>query len=114
MIKRYYLFFNSEKKIHQWEASAETVTPDLVEDFFDYFEDGGGGDKTLCNFYGSTEMMDVTFAAFRSAEDARDLVIDGKVNQSPKFTNFLLPPSKLELDARGPTYEMHFLSLRSL
>ena len=81
LIKSFYLFYNSEKKIHQWEASAETVTPDLVEDFFDYFEGGGGGDKTLCNFYGSTEMMDVTFAAFRSAEDASELVIDGKVSQ---------------------------------
>ena len=57
------------------------MTPDLVEDFFDYFEDGGGGDKTLCNFYGSTEMMDVTFAAFRSAEDASKLAVDGKVRQ---------------------------------
>merc|ERR1719264_2075083 len=65
------------KKIHQWEASAETVTPDLVKDFFHYFGDEGG--KTLCNFYGSTEMMDVTFAAFRSAEDANGLILDGKV-----------------------------------
>ena len=76
----------SEKKIHQWEASAETVTPELVEEFFDYFTRGdkeGGDDKTLCNFYGSTEMMDVTFAAFRSAEDAKELVIDGKVSRSP-------------------------------
>ena len=58
------------------------MTPDLVEDFFDYFEGGGGGsDKTLCNFYGSTEMMDVTFAAFCSAEDASELVLDGKVSR---------------------------------
>ena len=55
------------------------MTPDLVKDFFDYFGDEGG--KTLCNFYGSTEMMDVTFAAFRSAEDANGLVLDGKVSR---------------------------------
>ena len=60
------------------------MTPNLVRDFFDYFGDDGnegegGGGKTLCNFYGSTEMMDVTFAAFRSAEDANELTLDGKV-----------------------------------
>ena len=70
--------FLPPKKIHQWEASAETVTPDLVKDFFDYFGEEGG--QTLCNFYGSTEMMDVTFAAFRSADDASGLVLDGKVS----------------------------------
>ena len=53
------------------------MTPDLVKDFFDYF--GDGGHQTLCNFYGSTEMMDVTFATFRSAEDANRLALDGKV-----------------------------------
>ena len=62
------------------------MTPDLVEEFFDYFTNG---DKTLCNLYGSTEMMDVTFAAFRSAEDAKELVIDGKVSRSPKGFKYM-------------------------
>ena len=57
------------------------MTPDLVRDFFDYF--GDGGHQTLCNFYGSTEMMDATFATFHSAEDANCLTLDGKVRACP-------------------------------
>ncbi len=48
-----------------------------MTDFFDYFGDDNG--KTLCNFYGSTEMMDSTYCAFRSGDDASRLRLEGKV-----------------------------------
>ena len=63
--------WNLEKKvyyyiqIYQWECSAEAVTPELVRQFFKIFPTG----KTICNFYGSTEMSDVTYATFGSLED---------------------------------------------
>ena len=52
-------------QIYQWECSAEAVTPELVRQFFKIFPTG----KTICNFYGSTEMSDVTYASFGSLED---------------------------------------------
>ena len=52
-------------QIYQWECSAEAVTPELVRQFFKIFPTG----KTICNFYGSTEMSDVTYATFGSLED---------------------------------------------
>ena len=42
------------------------MTPELVRQFFELY---GHGTSTLCNFYGSTEMMDVTFASFSSVND---------------------------------------------
>ena len=39
------------------------MTFDLLRDFFSYFD---GGQHTICNFYASTEMLDVTFAAFKA------------------------------------------------
>ena len=63
-------------EVYQWECSAETVTPDLVRQFFELY---GHGKSTLCNFYGSTEMMDVTFATFSSLND-----LEGKLDSFGK------------------------------
>ncbi len=52
------------------------MTNDLLTDFFAYFDAG----QRICNFYGSTEMMDVTCSVFASAADvARQLSSAGKV-----------------------------------
>lgn len=64
-------------KIYQWECSAETVTLDLLHQFFATFP--GDADKTICDFYGSTEMMDVTYETFSSLDDVKDKVRDGQV-----------------------------------
>ena len=63
----YYIpqYIYSILQIYQWECSAEAVTPELVRQFFKIFPTG----KTICNFYGSTEMSDVTYATFGSLED---------------------------------------------
>ena len=42
------------------------MTPELVRQFFKVY---GNGTSNFCNFYGSTEMMDVTFASFSSIDD---------------------------------------------
>ena len=55
------IFVTISLQIYQWECSAEAVTADLVCNFFNLFEN-----KTICNFYGSTEMMDITYTAFTS------------------------------------------------
>jgi hypothetical protein len=61
-------------KIYHWECSAETVTSELLRQFFQLFaaKPGSSEDelgRTICNFYGSTEMLDVTYAVFRSIKD---------------------------------------------
>lgn len=49
-----------------WVCSGETLTKDLVMEFFDYFPVG----FTICNFYGSTEIMgDVTYVSFANKSD---------------------------------------------
>ena len=66
-LHHYYIpqYIYSILQIYQWECSAEAVTPELVRQFFKIFPTG----KTICNFYGSTEMSDVTYATFGSLED---------------------------------------------
>lgn len=58
-----------------WDCSAEPVTKDLLLSFFDYFSKG----HMISNFYGSTEMMDVTFETFRSKEDVQDVTFEDKI-----------------------------------
>ena len=63
------------KSVKIWECSAETVTKEVLLSFFDYFQSG----HTISNFYGSTEMMDVTYESFTCAEDVHNVVLDEKV-----------------------------------
>ena len=58
-----------------WECSAETVTKDVLMSFYDYFESG----TIISNFYGSTEMMDVTFESFTSAQDVLNVTYNEKI-----------------------------------
>ena len=58
-----------------WECSAETVTKEVLLAFFDYFKSG----HTISNFYGSTEMMDVTYESFTCPEDVHVVLKDNKV-----------------------------------
>jgi len=59
------------KSVMLWICSGETLTRDLLEDFFVTFPSGA----TICNFYGSTEIMaDVTFEVFESQKDVEDKV----------------------------------------
>jgi aryl carrier-like protein len=63
-------------KVKYWDCSAETVTKDILVSFFDYFNDGN---HIISNFYGSTEMMDVTYETFRSIQDVHKLEKAGKI-----------------------------------
>jgi non-ribosomal peptide synthetase component F len=57
-----------------WVCSGETMTKDLVMEFFDYFPIGG---HTICNFYGSTEIMgDVTFVKFSTKQEIFERSLD--------------------------------------
>ncbi|CAL4162707.1 unnamed protein product, partial [Meganyctiphanes norvegica] len=59
-----------------WICSGEVFPPDLLQTFFETFTNG----QTICNFYGSTEVMgDVTFIQFRNAHDARSKLVQGKI-----------------------------------
>ena len=58
-----------------WECSAETVTKDVLMGFYQYFPPG----TVISNFYGSTEMMDVTFESFTSAEDVLNSLSNEKI-----------------------------------
>ena len=61
--------------MYQWECSAEAVTAELVRQFFNLFDaSNSDGNKTICNFYGSTEMSDVTFTAFTSLAQLEELL----------------------------------------
>lgn len=61
---------NSEgflKNLRLWVCSGETLSVSLAEKFFDCFD---SKTHSLCNFYGSTEVMgDVTYHVIRSKEE---------------------------------------------
>ena len=63
------------RNVKIWECSAETVTKDVLLEFFSYFKSG----HTISNLYGSTEMMDVTFESFSSAVDVMEVLSDDKI-----------------------------------
>ena len=65
----------SLQSVKIWECSAETVTKDVLLAFYQYFPPG----TVISNFYGSTEMMDVTFESFTSAEDVEAVVFEDKI-----------------------------------
>lgn len=55
------------QKLKTWVCSGEPLVTSLAQQFLDHFHDQ---DVTLCNFYGSTEVMgDVTFHIIRSSKD---------------------------------------------
>ena len=58
-----------------WECSAETVTKEVLLEFFDYFKSG----HRISNFYGSTEMSDVTFETFTSYQEVLAVLWEDKV-----------------------------------
>ena len=58
-----------------WECSAETVTKEVLLEFFDYFKSG----HRISNFYGSTEMSDVTFETFTSSQEVLAVLWEDKV-----------------------------------
>lgn len=48
-------------KLRFWVCSGETLSSELLQDFFENF----GEDATICNYYGSTEIMgDVTYEVY--------------------------------------------------
>ena len=63
------------QSVRIWECSAETVTKDVLHAFYQYFQAG----TVISNFYGSTEMMDVTFESFTCAEDVDQAVFNDKI-----------------------------------
>lgn len=59
-----------------WVCSGEVLPEYLLLQFFDCFRSG----KTICNFYGSTEVMgDVTYSIFNSQENASKQIVHNKV-----------------------------------
>ena len=71
------------QSVRIWECSAETVTKDVLLSFYQYFPVG----TVISNFYGSTEMMDVTFESFSSSEDVINSVFNDKIpiGKTPKI-----------------------------
>ncbi|XP_063607834.1 beta-alanyl-bioamine nonribosomal peptide synthetase ebony-like [Penaeus indicus] len=64
------------KNLRLWVCSGEVFPPDLLTAFFAAFADG----QTICNFYGSTEVLgDVTAIQFQRIEDSVIGMIDKKV-----------------------------------
>jgi len=62
------------ESIKLWICSGETLTKDLLINFFNTFSTGA----KLCNFYGSTELMaDVTFEVFTCQKDVEEKVDGG-------------------------------------
>jgi len=59
------------ESITLWICSGETLSKDLLVDFFNAFPSGA----TICNFYGSTELMaDITFEVFTCPKDVEEKV----------------------------------------
>nr|XP_045612452.1 malpicyclin synthetase-like [Procambarus clarkii] len=59
-----------------WVCSGEVLKSDLLHSFFETFTSG----QTLCNFYGSTEVMgDVTYLQFCNSKDAAAKLVNNKV-----------------------------------
>ncbi|ODM90538.1 Mycosubtilin synthase subunit C [Orchesella cincta] len=62
--------------VRLWVCSGEALSYDLLKEFFEIFPEN----FTLCNFYGSTEVMgDVTFVSYSSLRDVEVKVIAKKV-----------------------------------
>ena len=88
-----YHYIYSILQIYQWECSAEAVTPELVRQFFKIFPTG----KTICNFYGSTEMSDVTYATFCSLEDFESKLDSNRQADSTPFVfMYYIFPNSME------------------
>lgn len=72
--ERHYIFslinvMKRLQKLKTWVCSGEPLVTSLAQQFLDHFRDQ---DVTLCNFYGSTEVMgDVTFHIIRSSKDLK-------------------------------------------
>ncbi|XP_068234684.1 beta-alanyl-bioamine nonribosomal peptide synthetase ebony [Palaemon carinicauda] len=67
-----------------WVCSGEIFPPDLLQAFFQTFTDG----QTICNFYGSTEVMgDVTYIQFHNSQEAVVNLINSKVPIGAPITN---------------------------
>ncbi|XP_042893379.1 putative acyl-activating enzyme 19 [Penaeus japonicus] len=72
------------KNLRLWICSGEVFPPDLLSAFFSAFPDG----QTICNFYGSTEILgDVTYIQFQSIQDSVSGIIDKKVPIGFPITN---------------------------
>ena len=79
-----------------WECSAETVTKEVLLDFFEYFNSG----HRISNFYGSTEMSDVTFETFTNSEEVLAVLWEDKV-----LSYHHLLPSKVEQHGQGAHWD---------
>lgn len=62
--------------LKMWVCSGEVLTSQLLLEFYDVFPSG----TTICNYYGSTEVTgDVTYASFKSREQALEAIFKDKV-----------------------------------
>ena len=88
------------------------MTPELVRQFFKVY---GNGTSNFCNFYGSTEMMDVTFASFSSIDDLESQLDSfGKVPiGEPVFnsSSYVLDES-MQLVSQGTIGQLYVASSR--
>lgn len=104
-----YLEFSDEKSdvlssLKLWVCSGEMLSVPLAREFFSKF---GEGDKVLCNFYGSTEVMgDVTYHVMRAHND---VAVNGKVpiGNPVENTVIYLLDKDLEIVAAGEVGELY-------
>ena len=81
LVRNILAFVSMDKKnkhlmdVRGWECSAEVVTKDVLESFYNYFPPG----HRISNFYGSTEMTDVTFATFYNIDDVNNALNNDQV-----------------------------------
>nr|BDD85286.1 beta-alanyl-dopamine synthase [Ischnura senegalensis] len=76
---------NHARALRLWVCSGEVLPLELLRDFFTRFPTGA----TICNFYGSTEVMgDVTYQAFSSMKEAEEC--DGSVPIGRPLDNTLV------------------------
>ena len=63
------------EKLKMWICAGEVLTSKLLFEFYDIFPAG----TVMGNFYGSTEVGDVTIAAFHSKNQVKDALVDNRV-----------------------------------
>ncbi|CAL8104235.1 unnamed protein product [Orchesella dallaii] len=91
--------------VRLWICSGEALSYDLLNDFFEIFPEN----FTLCNFYGSTEVMgDVTFVSYSSIQDVERKVIEKKVPIGFPLVNtaIYILNENLQLVKQGETGEV--------
>ena len=97
--------------VKAWECSAEVVTKEVLESFYSYFPAG----HRISNFFGSTEMTDVTFATFYSLNDVHKALDNDQVPIGQPVDNTIayILDNELNIVSKGESGYL-YISSRSL